>query len=233
MRKSSIVVNLLKTTILVIMIGGIGRLSINENSPPRLKQVQERVINDINARLTGHYDIQPLVMAGGDPYIRALMRTISASEAYTQRPYHVIYGGQYVQKLDRHPDQCVVVKRGANAGKCSTAAGRYQFLNTTWAEKASIYHPQADFIGDNNSYSFEAQYQDEVLYRWLSDGEAWGVDFSQMLAQNQLDQVLRRLSNTWTSLGYGTEDNSMTRRLPKIYQQMLQEELANQQASKN
>lgn len=233
MRKSSIVVNLLKTTILVIMIGGIGRLSINENSPPILKQAPQRVINDINVRITGNYDIQPLVMKGGDPYLRALMRTISASEAYTKRPYHIIYGGRYVEKLDRHPDQCVIIRRGAHPGKCSTAAGRYQFINTTWAEKASIYHPQANFLGENNSYSFEAQYQDEVLYRWLSDSQAWGADFPRMLAHNQLDQVLQKLSNTWTSLGYGTEDNSMTKRLPKIYQQMLQEELAHQQALKN
>ena len=36
---------------------------------------------------------QPLVMEGGDPYIRALMRTISAAESNTSDPYHVLYGG--------------------------------------------------------------------------------------------------------------------------------------------
>ena len=42
-------------------------------------------------------------MDNGDPYIRALMRTITASEANVSRPYHVIYGGRYVEELDEHP----------------------------------------------------------------------------------------------------------------------------------
>ncbi|NEP61294.1 MAG: glycoside hydrolase, partial [Symploca sp. SIO2G7] len=37
--------------------------------------------------------------------------------------------------------------------------------------------------------------------------------------------VLRKLSGTWTSLGYGIEDNVMTKKLPKIYQRLLKEEL--------
>jgi muramidase (phage lysozyme) len=43
--------------------------------------------------------------------------------------------------------------------------------------------------------------------------------------------VLRRLSGTWTSLGYGIESNTMTARLPRIYQEILQEELENVPAS--
>jgi muramidase (phage lysozyme) len=36
---------------------------------------------------------------------------------------------------------------------------------------------------------------------------------------------LQRLSGTWTSLGYGIEDNAMTGYLPEVYQRMLKEEL--------
>jgi muramidase (phage lysozyme) len=64
-----------------------------------------------------------------------------------------------------------------------------------------------------------------VVYRWLSDEKAWGIDISQQLRQGKLDTVLRELSGTWTSLGYGIEDNSMTGYLPSIYQKMLKEEL--------
>jgi len=46
----------------------------------------------------------PLVMEGGDPDIRALMRTISASEASGNRPYSLLYGGQQVKNLSRHPE---------------------------------------------------------------------------------------------------------------------------------
>jgi len=35
----------------------------------------------------------PLVMRGGDPYVRALMRTITVSEAYGPQGYSRLYGG--------------------------------------------------------------------------------------------------------------------------------------------
>lgn len=171
------------------------------------------------------YGTQPLVMVGGDPYIRALMRTISASEANVKKPYHVIYGGQYISDLNRHPSQCVKILRGPNRGLCSTAAGRYQMINTTWYEKAQQYHPEVSQILWWKSYSFEPEYQDRVVYSWLSDSQAWGVDISQLLRQGKVKQVLSLLSPTWTSLGYGIETNSMSLHLPRIYQEMLQEEL--------
>lgn len=167
----------------------------------------------------------PLVMVGGDPYLRALMRTISASEANDSDPYSIIYGGDHVSDLSRHPERCVPIVTGPNVGNCSTAAGRYQFINTTWAEKAQRYHPHPDQFLFWKFYSFEPEYQDAVLYGWLSDRAFWGMDISESLRQGKLNQVLKRLSGTWTSLGYGIEDNDITGRLPKIYQQMLKEEL--------
>jgi muramidase (phage lysozyme) len=167
----------------------------------------------------------PLVMRGGDPYIRALMRTISASESNVSRPYWVIYGGQYVKKLDRHPDICERIPVGPNHGNCSTAAGRYQFITTTWEEMAERYHPDQKKFLFWESYSFEPEYQDRVIYGWLSDPDAWGVDITQLLRDGKIDEVLWLLSGTWTSLGYGIETNSMSRYLPDIYQEVLQEEL--------
>ncbi len=171
-------------------------------------------------------NIPPLVMTGGDPYLRALMRTISASESNTPQPYNVIYGGQHIRDLSEHPNRCVKIFMGPNRGNCSTASGRYQFLNTTWAEKASKYHPQPHKFLLWKNYSFEPQYQDQVLYRWLADRQAWGIDISARLQAGAIDQVLEHLSPTWTSLGYGIEDNVMTKRLPELYEQLLAEELA-------
>ncbi|WP_370589595.1 glycoside hydrolase family protein [Tychonema sp. LEGE 07203] len=167
----------------------------------------------------------PLAMKTGDPYIRALMRTISASESNVSRPYHVIYGGKYVLDLSRHPDKCVRIVNGPNRGKCTTAAGRYQFLTTTWKEKAKRYHARrANFLFWED-YSFEPEYQDTVVYAWLSDRKFWKADISQMLRQERLTDVLRMLSGTWTSLGYGIENNSMSSSLPRVYKKMLREEL--------
>ncbi|MBR8836705.1 MAG: glycoside hydrolase family protein [Stigonema ocellatum SAG 48.90 = DSM 106950] len=167
----------------------------------------------------------PLVMKGGDPYIRALMRTISASEAHSNRPYSLLYGGNHVSNLSRHPEICVTIPIGPNKGNCSTAAGRYQVVNTTWYQIAPRYHPNPTRLMFWANYSFEPEYQDAVVYRWLSDPKYWGTDISQLLHQGKLNEVLRRLSRTWTSLGYGIETNSMSRYLPQIYQKILQEEL--------
>lgn len=167
----------------------------------------------------------PLVMRGGDPYIRALMRTISASESNVSRPYWVIYGGNYVQKLDRHPDICVRIPVGPNRGNCSTAAGRYQFITTTWQEMAQRYHPDPQGLLFWQSYPFDPESQDAVVHAWLNDPEAWGSDISQLLRDGRLDEVLWLLSGTWTSLGYGIETNSMSGYLPEIYYEVLEQEL--------
>ncbi len=167
---------------------------------------------------------QPLVTQDGDPYLRALMRTISASEANVLRPYHVLHGGDLAAGLDAHPNRCVGIRQGPNRGNCSTAAGRYQLLYGTWTGLAQRYHPKPPKQADSEP-SFEAIYQDTVVLAWLSDRRVWGMDVSEQLRQGRIRPVLRRLSGTWTSLGYGIEDNIMSAQLPRVYQQLLAMEL--------
>lgn len=167
--------------------------------------------------------LSPLAMQGGDPYIRALMRTISASESNAKNPYVLLYGGHHTHDLSRHPNTCITIKTDINQGHCSTAAGRYQFLTKTWHEKATLYHPQRQLR--KKSYSFDPESQDLVTYRWLSDKHHWGMDFSEQLQRGNIKPVLKKLSGTWTSLGYGIENNAMTASLPTIYQKLLAEEL--------
>ncbi|NET31104.1 MAG: glycoside hydrolase family protein [Cyanothece sp. SIO1E1] len=165
-------------------------------------------------------------MVGGDPYIRALMRTISASEANDLNPYSLLYGGQHLEDLSQHPDRCITIVAGPNTGDCTTASGRYQFLTTTWLDKAHQYHPQPpSWHNFWQPYSFAPEFQDQVVYAWLNDPYAWGFNISQLLQQGEIHTVLRLLSGTWTSLGYGIEDNAVTGALPQIYQEMLAEEL--------
>jgi muramidase (phage lysozyme) len=170
----------------------------------------------------------PLVMTDGNPYIRALMRMISASESNDRRPYSVLYGGSHIEDLSRHPSKCIRIVNGPNLNNCSTAAGRYQMLNTTWAKMANKYHPHPDCIlfVFECTYSFEAEYQDAVVHDWLSDRTAWKMDIPQLLKEGHLEIVRKRLSSTWTSLGYGIETNSMTPQLAEIYKRLLTEELA-------
>lgn len=167
----------------------------------------------------------PLAMKGGDPYIRALMRTISASESSDPSPYTLLYGGDHIDDLREHPDECIPIIAGPNVGQCTTAAGRYQFLTSTWLEVAEAYHPHPKGFSFWRSYSFEPQYQDEVVYAWLNDPSVWGVNISKKLQAGKLNEVLELLSGTWTSLGYGIETNVMTSDLPYIYAEMLEDEL--------
>jgi muramidase (phage lysozyme) len=213
---SAFVLRLRRLTVGLIVLGAIGILW-NSAFPSRQRSTFE---------LDGS-NYPPLVKQGGDPHIRALMRTISASESNGPRPYTLLYGGKHFQDLDQHPDQCVPITVGVNEGDCTTAAGRYQFITTTWQEQAHKYHPEPSGFWFWQRYSFEPQHQDEVVYRWLSDSEAWGVDLSVLLRHGQLSEVLQILSPTWTSLGYGIETNAMSDRLPQIYEAMLQEELSN------
>lgn len=180
--------------------------------------------------LTWRYgEVAPLAMDGGDPYLRALMRTISASEANDANPYTILYGGKHIRDLGQHPDRCVPIRWGPNVGQCTTAAGRYQFLSTTWAEKAHYYHPRPPQWFEH-TYSFEPEYQDRVVYGWLNDPHAWGVDIPTLLRQGEIQAVLELLSGTWTSLGYGIEDNLITPSLERIYHTMLEQELSSAQS---
>jgi muramidase (phage lysozyme) len=173
-------------------------------------------------------EIAPLAMSGGNPHLRALMRTISASEANDPSPYTLLYGGTHIQDLSQHPERCLPIVAGPNVGNCTTAAGRYQFINTTWVEKARAYHPKPHGLLLWQTYSFEPMYQDQVVYTWLQDQQAWGLDIPKALKAGQLEAVLKRLSGTWTSLGYGIEDNEVTPQLARIYRRLLAEELAAQ-----
>lgn len=206
-------------TITILVLALLGWVGLRAIPTPSLRKIQEVV-------WVSHP--QPLAMEGGDPYIRALMRTISAAESNTNQPYTVLYGGESFSPANRHPNLCVPITAGPNTGNCTTAAGRYQFLTQTWEEKAEKYHPRPPaWYTVWGEYSFDPEYQDMVVYRWLKDDNAWGFDLSAALREGRLDDVLRRLSGTWTSLGYGIESNSMTARLPRIYRNLLEEELQN------
>lgn len=185
----------------------------------------------VNPSLISH--LPELEMSGGDPYIRALMLTISASESNHKNSYFLLYGGSHVHNLQQHPNQCLMIKIGPNQGKCSTAAGRYQFLYSTWQEKAKKYHPEPQKTDRKYIYTFEPKYQDIVVYRWLKDHHQWDIDLLTLLKEDRVEEVLTELSDTWTSLGGGIEDNSMTPHLPKLYRYFLAKELNRENAAQN
>lgn len=68
------------------------------------------------------------------PEARAFLDTIASTES---PGYNVIFGGKRVESLGKHPGIYVPITKGPNAGKKSSAAGRYQFLEDTWNEESA------------------------------------------------------------------------------------------------
>ena len=71
--------------------------------------------------------------AGLPPAAQNVLSRISYGEA---PDYNVLYGGGRFSDYSDHPRQKIVIQSGPNAGKYTTAAGKYQFLSSTWDEEA-------------------------------------------------------------------------------------------------
>ena len=54
-------------------------------------------------------------------------------------------------------------------------------LTETWIEKSRSYHPHKFRLKHHNLYNFEPEFQDAVVYAWLSDTETWGTDIAELL----------------------------------------------------
>ena len=127
--------------------------------------------------------------------IRAMvLRDIAATES---PDYQTIYGGGKFSDFSDHPRECVPIASGPNKGKCSTAAGRYQFLGSTWDE-------QAERLGLND---FGPDSQDAAAWDLAVRNYPGGEEalIAQVMQDKSTENVLPELSNIWTSLPGGIE----------------------------
>lgn len=134
-------------------------------------------------------------MAELSPVARALLETIAGPES--KGDYNVIYGGSQFDSFDDHPRKPVMITSGPNKGKYSSAAGKYQFLGSTWDDIAGRYDIP-DFSPENQDRAAWALATEEYK-------RDTGRDLEADLAAGDLSRVAPSLKNQWTSMPGGIE----------------------------
>lgn len=140
------------------------------------------------------------------PEALALLDTIAGTES---PGYNVIYGGRTFGNYADHPGVSVPIKSGVNAGKTSSAAGRYQFLGSTWDSLGlpNFSPPMQDFGAWKLA---QRDYKAKTGGNLLSD-----------LRRGDIGQIGKVLSSTWTSLPGGIEAGTNRSRFGNAYQRNL------------
>jgi muramidase (phage lysozyme) len=102
--------------------------------------------------------------------------------------YDVMFNFKIARSCARHPDQC---QRFGSS--CSTAAGRYQFLTTTWNGAARA----------RSLSSFEPDNQERAAAYLISNVRRATIPQQRALTAAEFSNVMSRLSYEWASLPPG------------------------------
>jgi len=128
------------------------------------------------------------------PEGKALLDAIAGSES---SGYNSRYPSKTFSGYGDHPRLDEIILSGPNKGLTSNAAGRYQFISTTWDD----YKPGKAFTPEN---------QDIAAYRLAIAAYGYGEKgLIEALRKDPL-AVANKLSGTWTSLPGGFEPNDAT-----------------------
>ena len=126
----------------------------------------------------------PLSEAVVNENVRAFLQTIAFAEG-TEGPdgYRMMFTGQLFHSLKEHPNvkNCSLYKEKP---LCSTAAGKYQFLKTTWDELANKL----------NLPDFSPQSQDLAAVQLIKQAGAY-----QDIVAGRFDDAVFKLAPTWAS----------------------------------
>lgn len=155
-----------------------------------------------------------LAWTDAKPYQKALLNTISGPESGGR--YDIIYGGGKFDDFSHHPNRAVRIQTGPNAGRTSSAAGKYQFLGSTWDQQAK----------ELGLPDFSPANQDKAA--WNLAAETYKAQTGQVLDDvlqsgdpAAIANVGKVLSGTWTSLPGGIEQGTNTNRFVATYQKAL------------
>ncbi|MEM1168927.1 MAG: glycoside hydrolase family 104 protein [Cyanobacteria bacterium P01_H01_bin.35] len=139
--------------------------------------------------------------------IRAFLDTISVTEGTTgPQGYYRQYTGSHFSSFEDHPRE---LKCALSNGKelCSDAAGRYQFLSTSWDRFAPMVKAK----------NFAPTYQDRVAIELIREKNAL-----EDIEEGRIEEAFRKLYMVWPSFGETAAD--VERLMPKLvgtYEQKL------------
>ncbi|MDY7003240.1 MAG: glycoside hydrolase family 104 protein [Cyanobacteriota bacterium] len=134
------------------------------------------------------------------PRIRAFLDTIAVTEGTTgPQGYYRQYTGTHFSGFEDHPREMKCGIDRNNEKLCSDAAGRYQFLSTSW----DLYAPM---VGAKN---FGPTYQDRVAIELIREKDAL-----EDIEQGRIEEAFRKLYMVWPS--FGETPTEVERLMPKL-----------------
>jgi muramidase (phage lysozyme) len=166
---------------------------------------------------------EPVVSGSGDteqsqvaldttPARKAALDTIAYGEGTLGKDgYNTLFGHGKFEGFDKHPEQCI-----AFGNDCSTAAGRYQFLDFRWKEISKQY----------NLPDFSPENQDKAAIALIIKES--GKDVLDLVDQGN-PQWIYKVCNTWASFPcspgdrVGAHNQRPKQDLVNFYQKRLKE----------
>ncbi|MDJ0556723.1 MAG: glycoside hydrolase family 104 protein [Microcoleaceae cyanobacterium MO_207.B10] len=134
------------------------------------------------------------------PRIRAFLDTISVTEG-TAGPqgYYRQYTGSHFSSFEDHPREMKCGINIKNEQLCSDAAGRYQFLSTSWDL----------FASQVKAKNFGPTYQDRVAVELIRDKGAL-----EDIEEGRIEEAFKKLYMVWPSFGETATD--VERKMPEL-----------------
>lgn len=116
--------------------------------------------------------LSQLQQAYANPNMRKMLNLIASSEG-VKHGYNTLFGNQQFNNLGAHPNVRKAFKQTDGATNYTTAAGRYQFLNSTWNNLAKQYgfrdfSPQSQDLGAVALIAQRGALDDVLNGRWES-----------------------------------------------------------------